>query len=162
MNHEDQQSVVATRRRRKIKVRPYRDKTRPNLKFVVNYREAEKRRRSYFESREAAQSFASFKNAELKQNGIEHAEFPTWLRMQATEAVEALRPFGKTIVDAVKHYVAHLKASERSCSAEKLVKELLAAKKADGVGERHLSDLESRLGYFSARFDGQLIAMITT
>jgi integrase len=162
MKQEQEQSVVATRRRRKIKVRPYRDKTRPNLKFVVNYREAGKRRRSYFESKEAAQSFASFKNAELKQSGIEHAEFPTWLRIQAQEAVEALHPFKKTIRDAVQHYVAHLKASERSCSAEQLVKQLLKAKEADGAGERHLSDLESRLSYFVAKFDGQLIASITT
>jgi integrase len=158
---EHEQSVVATRRRRKIKVRPYRDKTRPNLKFVVNYREAGKRRRSYFETKEAAQTFASFKNAELKQNGIEHAEFPTALRIMAQEGMEQLKPFGKNIADAVRHYVAHLKASERSCTAEQLVKELLKAKEADGVGERHLGTLRSRLGYFADEFDGKMVAEIT-
>jgi integrase len=154
--------IVATRRRRKVKVRPYHDPTRPNLKFVVNHREAGNRRRSYFPTKEEAQSFASFKNAELKTKGIEAAEFPTAWRIQAQEAIEALQPFGKSIRDAVQHYVAHLRASERSCSAEELVKQLLKAKTADGAGERHLSDLESRLSYFSAKFDGQVITTITT
>jgi hypothetical protein len=64
----------------------------------------------------------------------------------AQNATEQLKPFGRTIADAVQHYVAHLRASERSCTAEQLVKELLKAKEADGVGERHLKDIRSRLG----------------
>src|ERR1043166_7427381 len=144
--------VGAPRRRRKVKVRSYRDPARPNLKFVVGYREHGKRKRSFFETKEAAKEFADFKNAELKQNGVEHAEFPTWLRIMASEAHGQLQPFNKTIRDAVEHYVAHLKASERSCSAEQLVKEMLKAKEADGVGERHFNDLESRLSYFAPKF----------
>jgi hypothetical protein len=34
-------------RQRKIKVRKYSDGNRPHLKFVVNYREAGKRKRSF-------------------------------------------------------------------------------------------------------------------
>src|SRR5262245_38474142 len=98
--------------RRKIKVRKYKDDSRPNLKFVVGYREAGKRKRSFFETKEAADSFASFKNAERKRNGITHSEFPEKLRIMAQEAVEQLQPFGKTIRDAVQHYIAYLKTSE--------------------------------------------------
>jgi integrase len=148
-------------RPRKIKVRPYRDVNRPHLRFVVNHRESGKRKRTFFETKEQAASFAVFKNDELKRNGIFHAEFPERLRVVAQNAVERLRPFGKTIDDAVAHYVAHLKASERSCSATQLVKELLAAKKADGFSERHLSDLRSRLGMFANTFDGKPVATIT-
>src|SRR5215467_267734 len=124
---------------------------------MVNYREAGKRKRTFFETREQAQSFVAFKNAEVKRNGVEHAEFPTSLRVMAQNAAELLKPFGKTIADAVQHYVAHLKASERSCTVQQLVKELLKAKKADGVGERHLRDLRNRLGYFADEFDGKLV-----
>src|SRR5947208_13271069 len=120
-------------RTRKIRVRRYSDSNRPQLKFVVNYRETGKRKRSFFETKEQADSFASFKNAELKRNGVEHAEFPTALRVMAQNAVEQLKPFGKTITDAVQHYVAHLKASEKSCTAAKLVEELIAAKQKDGA-----------------------------
>jgi integrase len=154
--------IAKHRTRRKVKVRPYRDKARPNLKFVVGFREAGHRARKYFETKEAADAFASFKNAERKQHGVDHAEFPAWLRIMASEAHEQLQPFGKTIRDATQHYVAYLEASERSCSAEQLVKELLKAREADGVGERHLRDLDSRLSYFAAKFDGQMVGTITT
>ena len=99
---------------RKIKVRKYSDCNRPHLKFVVNYRESGKRKRTFFETKESANSFAIFKNAERQHNGIEHSEFPTSIRVMAQNAVEQLKPFGKTITDAVQHYVAHLKAIERS------------------------------------------------
>jgi hypothetical protein len=133
-------------RQRKIRVRRYSDSNRPHLKYVVNYREAGKRKRTFFETKEQAESFVAFKNAELKRNGLEHAEFPTALRVMAQNAVEKLKPFGRTITHAVDHYVAHLKASEKSCTAAELVKELLKAKKADGVSRRHLNDIRIRLG----------------
>ena len=147
---------------RKIKVRRYSDSNRPRLKFVVNYRESGNRKRSFFETEAQAKSFAAFKNNELKLKGAEHAEFPTALRVMAQEAVKQLKPHGKTITDAVRHYVAHLEASEKSCAAVQLVKELLAAKKADGVSERHLSDIRSRLSVFAEKFDGQMVATITS
>ena len=148
-------------RQRKIRVRGYSDSNRPHLKFVVNYREAGKRKRMFFETEKAAQAEAALKNAELRNKGVEHAEFPTELRVMAQDAAELLEPFGKTITDAVKHYVAHLKASEKSCTAVQLVKELVAAKEKDGASERHVSDLRSRLNIFAKKFDGQPVATIT-
>jgi integrase len=149
-------------RQRKIRVRKYTDSNRPHLKFVVNYREAGKRKRSFFETKEQAESFAAFKNAELKRNGVEHAEFSTALRIMAQNAVEQLKPFGKTISDAVQHYVAHLRASEKSCTAVQLVKELVAAKESNGASRRHLDDLRSRLNIFAEKFNGQPVATITS
>jgi integrase len=154
-------TTIATRRRRKITARPCHDTNRPHLKFVVNYREAGKRKRTYFETRDAAQSFAAFKEKEREQDGIKHAEFPTALRIMAQNAVQVLQPFGKTIDDAVRHYASHLQASARSCSAEQLVSEFVAAKKTDGIGPRHLYDLESRLSVFADEFNGKMVATIT-
>jgi integrase len=149
-------------RQQKIKVRKYADSNRPHLRFVVNHREAGKRKRTFFETKEAAKSFVAFKNAELKRNGVEHVEFPTTLRVMAQSAVELLKPFGKTIMDAAQYYAAHLKASEKSCTAVQLVKELVAAKEHDGASARHVSDLRSRLNIFAAKFDGQPVATITS
>jgi integrase len=148
-------------RPRKIKVRKYSDSNRLHLKFVVNYREAGKRKRTFFETKDAANSFAAFKNDERQRNGVEHSEFPTSIRVMAQNAVEALKPFGKTIADAVQHYVAHLKANERSCTATQLVDELIAAKKADGVSDRHLRDIRIRLGKFADKFNGRMVATVT-
>jgi integrase len=149
-------------RQRKFRVKGYRDRNRPHFKFVVNYREAGKRKRKFFEAKEPAKSFAAFKNAELNRNGVEGAEFSTSLRIMAQEATERLKPFGKTITDAVQDYVARLKASEKSRNAVQLVNELVAAKKADGASRRHVNDLRSRLNIFAGKFNGQMVATITS
>jgi integrase len=98
----------------------------------------------------------------LKNEGRNGAEFPTALRVMAQNAVEQLKPFGKTITDAVQYYVAHLKASERSITAADLVPQLIEAKKADGASRRYVQDLRSRLPRFAGKFNGQTVATITT
>src|SRR5919201_6530538 len=67
-----------------------------------------------------------------------------------------------SITDAVAHYLAHLKASEKSCTATQLVRELVAAKGKRRRFERHVSDLPSRLNIFAEKFDGHPIATITS
>ena len=149
-------------RRRKIRVREYSDSNRPHLKFVVNYREAGKRKRSFFETEAQAKSFAALKNVELAKNGIEHAEFPTALRVMAQECKDTLSEYGKTIKEATDFLIAHLKASAKSCTAVELVKELVAAKEKDGASQRHVDDLDSRLNIFAEKFNGQPVATIRT
>jgi integrase len=154
--------------RRRIKVRKYDDSNRPHLKFVVNYREARKRKRTFFESKEAANSFAAFKNAELRRNGIEGAEFPTSLRVMAQECAQALSDYKKagsdspfTIKDATDYLIAHLKATERSIAVAALIPQLIDAKKADGMSKRYIEDLRSRLPRFANAFGEQMVATIT-
>ena len=131
-------------RQRRIRVRKYSDSNRPHLKFVVNHREAGKRKRAFFETKAEADTFAGNRNIELKNSGREGAEFPTALRVMAQECKDALSEYGKTIKQATDFFIAHLKASEKSCSASQLVDELVAAKKADGASKRHVDDLDSR------------------
>src|SRR6266849_6369728 len=114
--------------RKRVQVRKYKH---PRLKFVVNYREAGKRKRSFFETKEQAEAFASFKNSQLRRVGIEGAEFSSRLREMAQDCVERLSAFGKTLEEATDFFIAHLKASQKSCTAAELVKEIVAAKKAD-------------------------------
>jgi integrase len=151
-----------TTRRRKIIVCEYNDPKRPKSKFVVAYREAGKRKRAFFEKEKEAEAFADHKNAQRQSHGIEHAEFPTAIRVMAQNALERLQPFGKTIDDAVRHYVAHLEASAKSCTAVELVKELVATKERDGLSARHVDDLRSRLNIFAKKFDGQPVATIAS
>lgn len=149
-------------RPRKIRVRRYSDSNRPHLKFVVNYREAGNRKRAFFETKAEADTFAENRNIELKNSGREGAEFPTALRVMAQECKDALSNYGKTIKEATDFFIAHLKASAKSCNAVELVKELVAAKKADGASKRHVDDLRSRLNIFADKFDGQSVATITS
>jgi integrase len=156
-------------RQRKIRVRRYSDSNRPHFKFVVNYREAGKRKRKFFEAKEPANAFAAFKNAELKKYGVEGAEFSSRLRVMAQECAARLSEYKKTgsdspltIKDATDYLIAHLKASERSITAAALVEQIIAAKKADGMSVRYIQDLRSRLPRFAKKFDGQMVATITT
>src|SRR6266446_3566157 len=149
-------------RQRKIAVRSYNAEAQPHLKFVVNYREAGKRKRRFFENKAQAESFAAFKNAELRRNGVEGAEFSTSLRVMAQECANRLSGRNKTLKDATDFFLRHLEASEKSCTAAQLVKELLKAKESDGASESHLRDMRCRLSVFAKKFDGQMVATITS
>jgi integrase len=145
--------------RKRFQVRKYKH---PRLKFVVNYREAGKRKRKFFETKDQASAFAAFKTAQLKKSGLEGAEFSSRLREMAQECAERLVGYGKTLKDATDFFVGHLKASEKSCTAAELVEQLIAAKNADGSSKRHLEDLNSRLKRFAKELDGQMVATITS
>jgi integrase len=147
--------------RHEIKVREHHNRQRPHLKYIVNYREDGKRKRAYFETKGSAKAFADERNIALINDGREHAEFSSSLRLMAQECSESLSGYGKTIRDATDFLVAHLKASEKSCTAVELVRELVAAKERDGASQRHVSDLRSRLNIFAAKFDGQPVATIS-
>src|SRR5436190_9617710 len=144
--------------RKPFRVRKYKH---PRLKFVVNYREAGKRKRSFFEKKEDAETFAKKKEIDLKNSGRDGAEFPARLREMAQECAERLHAYGKTIKDATDFFTAHLKASERSITAAELVAQLIEAKKADGASNRYVQDLRSRLPRFAKKFDGKMVATIT-
>ena len=144
-----------------FRLKTYNDTNRPALKFVVNYRENAKRARRFFETKKEAETFVRLKTTEQANQGREGAEFPSWLRIMAGECHELLSPQGKTIRDAVEHYLSFLHATAKSCTAAELVAEMLAAKSADGASKPYLKDLRLRLGRFADEFNGKPVATIT-
>jgi integrase len=145
--------------KRKFRVKHYRS---AGGRYVVEGRENGNRSRKFFATKAEADTYASQKNIELENFGREHAEFPERLRIMAQECEAQLYAFGKTIADATRFYLDHLKTSQRSCTVAALVKELLAAKKADGKSTRYLADLDSRLSRFVTTFGDQTVSTITT
>jgi integrase len=131
---------------RTSKVRPYRNKKKPHLKFVVNFKRNGKRARSFFESKKVAQTFAQLKNNERV--------------IGETEGAKQLAAFGKTVADAIEFYLPHLQANNRTCTFRELVAELLPAKEADGASPRYLQDLRSRLGQFANIFGEKPVSEI--
>ena|SRR5215472_730630 len=148
-------------------------------KWFVDGREAGKRSRKFFKTKAEAETFARTKEIELLNHGIAHAEFPVRLRTMAQDAVDKVRHLlpepapgdtadkhlaqaSKIILRAVDEHVARLQASAKSCSAIELVRLLVNLKKQDGASQRHISDLQSRLGIFAGKFDGQPVATITS
>ena len=83
-------------------------------------------------------------------------------RADYSECIEKLRPFGKTVRDAVDFYVPYLHATNRTCTAQELATELVKTKSADGASRRYLEDLRSRVGQFASVFNGKPVAEITS
>ena len=145
-----------------FRVRQYRDRNRPKLKFVVNFKEAGKRRREFFEKKCEAETFVAQKNIAFGNQGREGSEFPSWLRVMSQECNELLSPFNKTIRDATAHYLEFLRASAKSCTIAELCEQMQSAKMADGASAKHLSDLKSRLKRFALDFGQRNAATLTT
>jgi hypothetical protein len=84
------------------------------------------------------------------------------LETAATEFAEAVKLLGTrtSLVEAVRFYVRHHPAGLPKMSIREVVDEMIAAKRRDGMSERYLSDLESRLGRF-AREQSGLLAELT-
>jgi integrase len=120
------------------------------------------RHRRFFKNPAEAKTFLQTKKIEQQNYGTAGTSFNERQRAEYLECAELLQPFKVTIRDAVKFYLPHLRASNRSCTAAELVEELLKAKSADGASERYLSDLRSRLGAFADVFDGRPVAEITS
>jgi integrase len=144
--------------RKRFQVRKYKH---PRLKFVLNYREDGKRKRMFFETKEEATAEAALKNAQLKKSGIEGAEFSSRLRVMAQECAERLLKCGKTLKDATDFFLAHVTASEKSCTTAALIDQLIAAKKVGGKSKRYLDDLRNRLDFFAKTFGERKVATIT-
>src|SRR5262249_13967561 len=99
---------------------------------------------------------------ELLNQGKEGATFPSSLRVMAQHGTEKLRPFGKTITDAVDFYLGHLEATKRSVPLHTAMKELIDNRRLSGASKRYCYDLGLRIGRLYAAFPERSVAEITT
>jgi Phage integrase, N-terminal SAM-like domain len=118
------------------------------------------RHRQYFKDRLEAKKLHEQKLSEQAKYCVEHLAFTDRQRVEYAECTEMLRPFGKTLTDAVQYYVTHLKATTKSCTATQFVEKVIAAKREDGMSERYIQDFRSRLPRFAREFDGRAVGEI--
>ena len=140
---------------------PCSEAIQPHLKFVVNYREAAKRKQKVFEKEEEAIQFARTKNPNFRRDPIQDMEVQASARM-LLECTNRLNAYDKTIKDATDFFVQHLTATEKSCTVTKLVDEFVAAKQKEAASNFDLDDLRSHLTIFGKRFDGDPVGTITS
>jgi integrase len=119
------------------------------------------RNRQFFKDKSEAETVLHQKLIEQENYGTAGIAFTESQRSEYLESCQILSPFGVTIRDAVKFYLPHLQAANRSCTVAELASERLAVKTADGASARYLADLRSRLGQFAATFGTKLVAEIT-
>ena len=144
----------------KLNVRRYNHSE--SLKWVVGWRDNGKRKRTFFETESMARVWAEQKQIELGNHGIRALTMPDELRMMAVSGAERLRPYGKTVGNAVEHFIRHLEAVKRSCSINELVEKFIRTKERAQRSKVHLVTLQSRLGKFSATFGERIAATMTT
>jgi integrase len=134
----------------------------PRLKYVVRSKISGKWERKFFETKAEAETYAQQKEIELLNQGREGVQFPSWLRIQAQQGQERLKPHGKTISDAVEFYIKHLEATQTSAKVSQALDELIENRKASGASERYCYDLELRVGRFSKDFGDRIVSTIGT
>ena len=118
------------------------------------------RNRRFFKDKAEAETFMRLAEVQQENYGTAALSFSDALRVETIECSEWLQPYGKTIRDATKFYLAHLKAVTGSRKVREVVADLLAARVADGMSARYLGDLRVRLGRFVNCFGEEMIAAI--
>ena len=137
----------------KVNRRPYYCVTLPKLGGGRN--------RRFFKDKAEAQTFMRLAEVQQENYGTAALSISDALRVEAVECSELLQPYGKTLRDAARFYVAHLKTITGSRKISDVVADLLAARTADGMSTRYLGDLRVRLGRFVQSFGEEMIAGIS-
>ena len=115
-----------------------------------------------FESLDAAKAYAAKQEVEAQNAGTRAAStIGDKERRALLDGAESLKPYGKSVADAVAFYLAHLQARVKSSTVDQMIASLLASKVGAGKSPRHLSDLRSRLGRFSRDFGSRPIGSIS-
>ena len=142
-----------------FRIRPYKH---PKLKWVVRAKIAGKWVRKYFETKDQAETYRSQKNIEVRNQGREAVEFPSWLRVMAERANARLIPFEKTIDDAVDFYTAHLERLKTAVPIKQAIEELIENRRSTGSSKMYCGDLRWRLARFLKDHPGASTADFTT
>jgi integrase len=84
------------------------------------------------------------------------------LLTEAANAHKALKPYGKTLSDAVSYYIEHLAAMAKhdATPLSTVVKRFLDEKEREELSEVHLADLKNRIARFEITFGEKPIASI--
>ena len=115
-----------------------------------------------FETLEAAKAYAAKQEIEAQNAGVRAATvIGDKERRAMLDAKERLAPYGKTVMDALNFYLAHLEASTKSSTVAAMVETILSHKRTEGKAVRYLRDLKSRLGRFVVDFGTRPIGDIT-
>lgn len=111
---------------------------------VGGYREDGTRVRRYFPSKFAAQQEAAKLNAEANRTGL-LGRLTDAQRIEAEKCFALLEPYGVSLIAAVEHHVAHLKATKVSCTVAEAVAEMLEEKRVLGKSARYIAEAKHQL-----------------
>jgi integrase len=127
-----------------------------DLSWFIIGRPNGKRVRAWFPSKEKAQAEVKERNIKMRKLGEDAAGVDNALIVMATEGATLLRPYGKTLRDAVTFYVNHLAKDSASVSVAEMCRIVRAEFEFrlanEGSTLRHKRTMDSGLRKFEARF----------
>jgi len=128
-----------------------------------------KGKREAFSTKVDAENRAREIEADFRMEGVEGLALSAELRVEALKAETKLKPHGKTVMDAVNFYIAHLEAEKKkqqSATIHALADEWHKAKKAQlakGIlRDRTVIDIRVTAGVLQKQFGSLRIAEATT
>jgi integrase len=119
-----------------------------------------KRVRKFFETKAEADEYAKEQKLKARNLGRVANRIETKLAVEAIELQKKLYPYGRTLTEAVDHYLNYLKRPAESGPLKEWVEEFLEVKKNEGISTRHLQDLRYRLRNFKKDFGDQLVCEV--
>ncbi len=99
------------------------------------------RSRRFFAERREAETFLQLAKVQCENFGTAALSLPEALRVEAVECAGLLLPFGKSLRDAAKFFLAHLRQRETSLPVASAVAELIEMKRAAHKSARYVKDL---------------------
>jgi len=140
-------------------------KARPDKAYAVRYHKTDAKgrkawTRKFFRTKAAALVFSSQKLAERVSLGNLAHGLSDLLKQEALACTERLKPYGKTLSDAVDYYIADLALTEKSTSVEKAAQEMLVGMAKNRLSRRHIKATESYLNQFSRAHGKDTVASV--
>ncbi len=149
----------------------YRDAKPQGTYYRVVYYLGSKRERLNFADLQTATLEAEAKASQLARGDVDALQLTGRDRLEYGRALEAIKPFGLSLedalkeyedsrnllngvslVDAARFYLRHHDSVPHRRSVASAVDEMIAAKQASGVSELYVADLRYRLGAFKNAF----------
>ena len=145
----------------KLRILPYRG-VRDYQYYLDGLKVNGKRKRLFFRSMKDARAELDRLQIKVRREGQAGLDLPDSVRVQAAESSKLLAKYpGRSILDAVRFYIAHLEALNSSVALEALITEYLQSKERAGLSSDHLSDVVGRLRRFCSSFGDRMIRTIT-
>jgi integrase len=129
--------------------------------FVIDVQVAGSRIFKRFYTMKEAEAEAVKLREQRQREGTAGFELPAAIRVEAVKAVEMLKPFNVSLVEAVTHYVTHVAKFRESPTIAQAVQLLLADKIANGRRERTVQDLRQRWCKFADTFGTRRLGEVT-
>ncbi|MCB1129741.1 MAG: tyrosine-type recombinase/integrase [Verrucomicrobiae bacterium] len=129
------------------------------VEIPSRFSQSGKRERVYFPTRDKAKTFATELKEKVAEHGSNSSNIRPSLADDAMLAVQMLKPYGITLLEAVKRIVEIEKAKTASMDVESALAQFLLTKEGRSDGQRRAYNQMSSA--FTLEFSGRMLSTIT-